>query len=70
MKLYVEFIDTTPTEIGLEHLNEACPALRRVVAVELTSDQVKALTPRRVQSPHNANIGRTEDVRLISLQDD
>ena len=48
MKVIVVMLDRLRTELAIKYEGQAIPYRRRLVEIELTPDQVEALTPRRV----------------------
>ena len=60
-KLFVDMVDTARIALANE------PAGHRVVEIELTSEQVALITPRKVGS--SGNVDYHEDINPISIQE-
>lgn len=51
MKLQVVMLDRYRTEVAVSYENQCVPYGRRLVSIELTPEQSKALEPRVVSEP-------------------
>lgn len=66
MKLVVVMLDTFESEMAMVHLNQSRPFSRRVVQIDLTSEQIAALRPRHLGK--SSGTDRYEEIERCWLE--